>query len=90
MLRRSLLFLYGVLVYAFFFAVFCYLFGFATNLIVPKSIDAPAADGRFPVWLGPALLVLFGVQHAVMARPRWKAHRAGHKLCPGGIARSCS
>lgn len=72
MIRRVLIFSYGVLVYAFFFAVFCYMFGFGHNLWVPKSIDAPAADGNFPVWLAPALLLLFGVQHAVMARPRFK------------------
>jgi protein-S-isoprenylcysteine O-methyltransferase Ste14 len=86
MLRRLPLFLYGVLVYAGFFATFCYLFGFATNLLVPKSIDAPAADGRFPVWLGPALLVLFGLQHALMARPRFKAWIA--PLVPPSAERS--
>lgn len=86
MLRRLPLFLYGVLVYATFFAVFCYLFGFATNLLVPKSIDAPAADGRFPVWLSPALLLLFGVQHAIMARPRFKAWIA--PLVPPAAERS--
>ncbi|MBK9386331.1 MAG: isoprenylcysteine carboxylmethyltransferase family protein [Planctomycetes bacterium] len=86
MLRRLPFFLYGVLVYAAFFAIFCYLFGFATNLLVPKSIDAPNADGRFPVWLGPALLLLFGVQHAIMARPRFKAWIA--PLVPHAIERS--
>lgn len=86
MLRRLPLFLYGVFAYAAFFAVFCYLFGFATNLLVPKTIDAPAADGCFPVWLGPALLVLFGVQHAIMARPRFKAWIA--PLVPHSAERS--
>jgi protein-S-isoprenylcysteine O-methyltransferase Ste14 len=86
MLCRLPHFLYGVLVYAAFFAVFCYLFGFATNLLVPKSIDAPEADGRFPVWLGPALLVLFGVQHAIMARPRFKSWIA--PLVPQTLERS--
>lgn len=72
MLRRISIFVYGVLAYAAFFAVFCYLFAFANNLWVPKSIDSATGSTAFPSWLGPALLVLFGVQHAVMARPRFK------------------
>ena len=86
MLRRAPIFLFGVLVYAFFFATFCYLYGFVTDLLVPKSIDGPAADGNFPVWLGPALIVLFGIQHAIMARPAFKAWLA--RFFPAAAERS--
>lgn len=65
---------FGFVSYAVFFASFLYLVGFLGNFGVPKSIDSGA-----PVPLGRALLVdtllllLFGVQHSVMARPAFKA-----------------
>jgi protein-S-isoprenylcysteine O-methyltransferase Ste14 len=73
MLRRALIFIYGLASYAVFFATFLYGIGFIGNFLVPRSIDGPVQVG-----LGQALLVdlglllLFAVQHSVMARPAFK------------------
>jgi methanethiol S-methyltransferase len=74
MLRR-IYFLFGVFSHVLFLVVFAYMAGFVGNILVPKSIDAPAIVGQpallaFSINLG--LLVLFAVPHSVMARPAFK------------------
>jgi protein-S-isoprenylcysteine O-methyltransferase Ste14 len=73
MIKRVVIFLYGVVSYAVFFATFLYTIGFIGNLVVPKSIDSVR---EVPVWTALltnlGLLGLFAVQHSVMARPAFK------------------
>lgn len=73
MSKRILIFLYGVVSYAVFFATFLYAIGFIGNLLVPKTIDGAP---RLPLWqalaMDAGLLVLFALQHSVMARPAFK------------------
>lgn len=86
-MKRWAVLLYGAACYAVFLGVFLYLAGFLMNAVVPKSMDSGAA---MPV--GQALLIdlglvlLFGVQHTVMARPTFK--QAWTKIVPKPIERS--
>jgi methanethiol S-methyltransferase len=78
---------YGVLAYAMSMAVLVYFVLFLAGVGVPKDID----DGPTgPVWLAVlvdvALLVLFAVQHSVMARPWFK--RAWTRFVAPSIERS--
>lgn len=86
-MKRFAVLLYGVVVYAAFFATFLYMIGFTGNLLVPKSIDGAL---QVPLWqaiiTNVLLVVLFGVQHSIMARPWFK--KAWTKIIPAAIERS--
>lgn len=75
MFKRVLSFGYGVVCYLIFLATFLYAVGFIGGFGVPRTLDGPAQGA-----LGVALLVdlglllLFAVQHSVMAR-RWFKER---------------
>jgi len=88
MLARLSILLYGLAAYLAFVAVFAYAIGFLANLeVLPRTIDtgrgAPLAQA-LAIDLG--LLLLFAVQHTVMARPRFKAWWT--RLLPEPIERS--
>jgi protein-S-isoprenylcysteine O-methyltransferase Ste14 len=84
--RRIFFFGYGVASHLLFLAVFAALAGFVGNLL-PIAIDAPGAGFRFGAVLGDTLLIaLFGLQHSVMARPRFKAWLT--RIVPPEIERS--
>ncbi|HEY7120214.1 MAG TPA: hypothetical protein VH475_26740 [Tepidisphaeraceae bacterium] len=73
MLRRSLVLAYAIVSYALFFVTYVYTAGFLGNLVVPKSIDSPRDVSLARALLVDAgLLLLFALQHSVMARPTFK------------------
>ncbi|MCI0631305.1 MAG: hypothetical protein L0Y44_11710 [Phycisphaerales bacterium] len=93
-MARILMFIYGVIVYAIFFATFVYLFAFFGGYFVPKTVDSgglvATGSGSQPLWLAVlinlGLVALFGAQHAIMARPAFKEWWT--KFVPKPIERS--
>jgi methanethiol S-methyltransferase len=86
-MTRILTLAYGTLSYTIFFLTFLYAIGFIGNLVVPKSLDSPAADPwatALAIDLG--LLTLFALQHSVMARQGFK--RLWTKVVPAPAERS--
>jgi protein-S-isoprenylcysteine O-methyltransferase Ste14 len=93
-MKRLSILLFGVLVYAVFFATFLYLIAFVGNLqatpllqmlpdvaaLVPRSIDqgGPQAPVALAVVIDLALVLAFGLQHSVMARTGFKAWLKRH------------
>lgn len=88
-MARAFYLLFGVLAYLIFFATFLYLIAFVGNLPwVPRTVDR----GHEVVGLVHAiaadigLIALFGLQHSVMARQRFKA--AWTRIVPEPLERS--
>jgi protein-S-isoprenylcysteine O-methyltransferase Ste14 len=80
-------FLYGVAVYAFFFATFTYAIGFAGNLLVPRSLDGVQTMGTIEaVLINLGLLSIFAVQHSLMARKSFK--KWWTRIVPQAVERS--
>lgn len=86
-MKRIAFFVYGVLSYLLFLAIYVYFAGFVGNYLVPKSIDS-GTSGPLAVALlvDLGLVALFGLQHSVMARPAFK--RIWTQLVPQPIERS--
>lgn len=73
MFRRGVVFAYGLASYCLAMTVIVYLIGFSENWLVPRSLDNSIESGPLPSMLvNASLIALFGVQHAIMARPRFK------------------
>jgi len=92
MAKRLAVFVYGLVSYMLFFLTFVCAVGFIGNLYLPKSMDSAARMSFWPALLIDAgLLLLFAVQHSLMARPAFKevltrfipeaAERSTYVLC---------
>jgi protein-S-isoprenylcysteine O-methyltransferase Ste14 len=88
-MTRGFYLLFGVLCYFVFFATFLYLIAFTGDLPwVPRTVDR----GHEVVGLAHALaadiglIALFGLQHSIMARPRFK--KAWTRIVPAPLERS--
>lgn len=92
MARRLAVFAYGLVSYLVFFLTFLYAVGFIGNLYVPRSMDSAARMSFLPALvIDVCLLMIFAVQHSVMARPAFKevltrfipaaAERSTYVLC---------
>lgn len=70
MIQRTAYLLYGLLAYLLFLPTFLYAVGFVGNYRVPKSMDrgGPEAGLLEALLVDGALLLLFALQHSVMAR----------------------
>jgi protein-S-isoprenylcysteine O-methyltransferase Ste14 len=73
MLKRVLVFAYGVACYVIFLATFLYALGFVGNFVVPVTLDGmPRLGTGQALAIDLGLLGLFAVQHSLMARPFFK------------------
>ena len=67
-------FLYGSAAYVFFLFTFLYAAGFVGNVLVPKSVDSgEVGPMERAISINVLLLSIFAIQHAIMARPWFKA-----------------
>jgi methanethiol S-methyltransferase len=87
MLKRLLFFAYGSFSYLIFFATFLYAIAFVGGFVVPTQLDGPS-QGPITTALAidAALLMVFAVQHSVMAR-RWFKER-WTQIVPWAIERA--
>lgn len=73
MLKRTMFLAYGVVVYVLFLATFVYMIAFVGGWLVPTRLDGPPAGALAgSIAIDAALLLLFAVQHSVMARRGFK------------------
>jgi len=86
-MKRRLYLAYGLAMYLMFLGVYAYFAGFTGNFLVPRSIDTPVTSTTtVAVAVNLLLVVVFAVQHSVMARPAFK--RWWTRIIPQPIERS--
>jgi len=84
---RVLLLVYGIAAYLLFLATFLYAVGFVSGSVVPTTVDGGRAAGIVEAIVVDALLLLlFAVQHTVMARTAFK--RRFTRIVPAPIERA--
>lgn len=87
-MSRAFSLLFAIACYAIFFATFLYLIAFLGDLPVPKTVDTPASSvpAVEAALVDLALILLFGLQHSIMARPAFKQRWT--RIVPAPIERS--
>jgi len=86
-MKRTIAFAYGVGSYLASLVAFLYAIGFVGNFGVPKSMDSPAtATWQRALLIDLGLLLLFAIQHSVMARRGFK--NLITRLVPVAVERS--
>ena len=84
---RILVLLYGIVSYLVFFVVFLYFIGFVGDIYVPRTTSSEIRMNTLSAFLiNCFLLLLWGVQHSIMARVKFK--EAISKIIPPHIERS--
>jgi len=86
-MQRTAFFAYGVVCHALFLAIYVYFAGFVANFGVPRSIDSgPSSTLGSAIAINLLLLLIFTLQHSIMARPAFK--QLWTRLVPQLIERS--
>jgi protein-S-isoprenylcysteine O-methyltransferase Ste14 len=78
LLSRTLVLIYGTVVYAIFFGTFLYAIGFAGRFIVPKHVNSGmSGPPLYALAVNLVLLAIFAIQHSGMARRSFKRAMTG-------------
>lgn len=76
----------GLVSYALFLLASCYGLFFTMGLLLPDPVTIPRLAGLPAILFDLALMIIFGVQHSVMARAGWKKMWAA--VVPSALERS--
>src|ERR1051326_6788380 len=86
-MSKLLAFVYGLAAYLVFFCTFLYAIGFVTGPMMARKIDlGPTAPLGEALSVDPLLMLVFALQHSVMARQGFK--RWWTRLVPAPVERS--
>jgi protein-S-isoprenylcysteine O-methyltransferase Ste14 len=86
-MKRLTFFIYGVTAHLLFLAVYAWLGAFVANLPVEHTVDSPASGSvALSLAIDAGLIVLFGLQHSIMARPAFK--QVWTRIVPQPVERS--